>query len=222
MLVLAHGQDAERDRQILPREHAFTPGSAAARDVSIETMRAWGGDCGAAWRRASGQEQVVGEARDAHDFRGRVHLAVALPTTRKPVAFLPDAIQGLGAGFAFSRACGRRQLDGLVDLDVTGAAAEVAGERLLDLVARGTRARSEERLGGEEERRRAVAALCRASSANASWSGWSVPRSAMPSTVLTWRRRRRDRAPGRTGPACRRRVRCRCRIRPARSRASCP
>src|SRR3989441_13002086 len=53
----------------------------------------------------------------------------------------------------------RRQLDGFVDLDVTGAAAEVARERLLDRVARRTRARREECLGGEEERRCAIAAL---------------------------------------------------------------
>src|SRR5256885_17100977 len=56
----------------------------------------------------------------------------------------------------------RRQLDGFVDLDVTGAAAEVARERLLDRVARRTRACREERLCGKEERRCAVAALRRA------------------------------------------------------------
>src|SRR5688572_27683093 len=56
----------------------------------------------------------------------------------------------------------RRQLDGFVDLDVTGAAAEVAGERLLDGVARRRGISGQQRLGREQERRRAVAALRRA------------------------------------------------------------
>src|SRR2546427_11076165 len=73
------------------------------------------------------------------------------PTTRNPVGFLPDAIQGLRRRLRVLAAqAGGRQLDGFVDLDVTGAAAEVARERLFDLVARRTRARREECLGGEE------------------------------------------------------------------------
>src|SRR5439155_20764032 len=87
----------------------------------------------------------------------------AVPTTRGAEAFLPDAIQGLRRRLrVVSAHASRRQLDGFVDLDVTGAAAEVARERLLDRVARRTRARREECLGCEKERRCAIAASCRA------------------------------------------------------------
>src|SRR6267378_6168961 len=147
-----------------PVSTVFTPGSPAARDVSIERMRAWG------WGlRSSLAKSMRGRNRSSANRVTPVTFAVAstlrwaLPTTRKPVAFLPDAIQGLRRRLRILAAhAGRRQLDGFVDLDVTGAAAEVARERLLDLVARRTRARCEERLGGEEEGRRAIAALCRA------------------------------------------------------------
>src|SRR5260370_15360366 len=86
----------------------------------------------------------------------------AFPTTRNPMGFLPDAIQRLRrrARVLAAHAC-RRQLDGFIDLDVAGAAAKVAGQGLLDLVARRARARREQRLGGEQERRRAITALCR-------------------------------------------------------------
>src|SRR5688572_20393685 len=53
----------------------------------------------------------------------------------------------------------RGQLDRLVDLQVAGAAAEVARERALEPLARGLRLLVEERLRGEQEARRAVAAL---------------------------------------------------------------
>src|SRR2546425_9170801 len=51
------------------------------------------------------------------------------------------------------------ELDGIEDLGVTGAAAEVAGQRLLDLGAGRHRVVLEEPLGREEDPRRAVAAL---------------------------------------------------------------
>ena len=56
----------------------------------------------------------------------------------------------------------RGQLDGVEDLRVPGAAAEVARERLLDLLPRRRRPLGQERLSGEEDARRAVAALRRA------------------------------------------------------------
>src|SRR5256885_17268391 len=56
----------------------------------------------------------------------------------------------------------RRQLDGLVDLDVAGTATEVAGECVLDLVARGPGVGEQQRFGREQEGRGAVAALRRA------------------------------------------------------------
>ena len=56
----------------------------------------------------------------------------------------------------------RGQLDGIEDLGVAGAAAEVAGEGLAHLVAGGRRIVGQQGLGGEEDARRAVAALGRA------------------------------------------------------------
>src|SRR5213595_2157826 len=147
-----------------PVSTAFTPGALAARDVSIERMRAWG------WGlRSSLAKSMRGRNRSSANFVTPVTFAVAstlrwaFPTTRSPEGFLPDAIQGLRRRLrVLSAHPSRRQLDGFVDLDVTGAAAEVARERLLDRVAGRTRARREECLGGEEERRCAIAALCRA------------------------------------------------------------
>src|SRR5256886_4929353 len=143
---------------------AFTPGTLAARDGSIERIRAWG------WGlRSSLAKSMRGRNRSSANRVTPVTFAVAstlrwaFPTTRSPEGFLPDAIQGLRRRLrVLSAHASRRQLDGFVDLDVTGAAAEVARERLLDRVARRTRARREERLGGEKECRRAIAALGRA------------------------------------------------------------
>src|SRR5260370_14414961 len=53
----------------------------------------------------------------------------------------------------------RRELDRLVDLDVARAAAEVAGEGRLDVLARRSRIPGEQRFGCEEKGGRAVAAL---------------------------------------------------------------
>src|SRR5947208_6819890 len=147
-----------------PVSTAVTPGALAARDVSIERMRAWG------WGlRSSLAKSMRGRNRSSANRVTPVTFAVAstlrwgFPTTRNPVGFLPDAIQGLRRRLRVLAAqAGGRQLDGFVDLDVTGAAAEVARERLFDLVARRTRARREERLGGEKECRCAIAALGRA------------------------------------------------------------
>src|SRR5881398_2029841 len=135
--------------------------SRSARDGSIERIRAWG------WGlRSSLAKSMRGRNRSSANRVTPVTFAVAstlrwaFPTTRSPEGFLPDAIQGLRRRLrVLSAHASRRQLDGFVDLDVTGAAAEVARERLLDRVARRTRARREERLGGEKECRRAIAAL---------------------------------------------------------------
>src|SRR3982075_3488012 len=118
-----------------PVSTAFTPGSAAARDVSMERMRAWG------WGlRSSLAKSIRGKNRSSANRVTPVTLAVAstlrwaLPTTRRPAVFLLETRQGLRRGFrALPLHAGRRQLDCLVDLDVTGATAEVARERLLDL-----------------------------------------------------------------------------------------
>src|SRR2546425_1911535 len=147
-----------------PVSTACTPGMPAARDVSTERMRAWG------WGlRSSLAKSIRGRNRSSANRVMPVTFAVAstlrwaLPTTWNPAGFLPDAIQRLRCRRrVLPPHAGCRQLDCLVDLEVTGAAAEVARERLLNLIARGTRARCEQRLGGEEERRRAVATLRRA------------------------------------------------------------
>src|SRR3989449_6010951 len=144
-----------------PVSTAFTPDALAARAVSIERMRAWG------WGlRSSLAKSIRGRNRSSANRVTPVTFAVAstlrwaFPTTRNRVGFLLDAIEGLRCRLRVLAAhASRRQLDGFVDLEVTGAAAEVARERLLDLVARRARGRGEERLGGEEECRCAIAAL---------------------------------------------------------------
>src|ERR1700694_3936405 len=64
-----------------------------------------------------------------------------------------------GARVSFSTHPSRAQLYRFVDLDVARAAAEVAGERVLDLVARRLGVRGEQRFGRQQEGGRAVAAL---------------------------------------------------------------
>src|SRR5437867_8041688 len=147
-----------------PTSTALTPGRAAALDVSIETMRAWG------WGlRSSLAKSIRGRNRSSANFVTPVTFGVAstlrwaFPTTRNPVAFLPDAIQGLRCRLrVLAPHSSRRQLDGFVDLDVAGAAAKVARQCLLDVVSCGTRVGGEQRFSGEEERGGTVAALCRA------------------------------------------------------------
>src|SRR5882762_2250209 len=92
------------------------------------------------------------------------------PTTRRarplprrppfPPALEPAAMEHLlvrlGVRIAHSP---RRQLHRLEDLDVAGAAAQIAGQRLADLQARRLRFRVEERLRGAQDSRSAVAAL---------------------------------------------------------------
>src|SRR5690349_6663063 len=82
----------------------------------------------------------------------------AFPTTRRPG--LPEAIQALACGLGgLTPHAGGGQLHGFVDLDVAGAAAEVARQRAFDVVPVRTGVSGEQRLGGEQERRRAIAAL---------------------------------------------------------------
>src|SRR5213593_5219191 len=145
-----------------PVRTAFTPGTLAARDGSIERIRAWG------WGlRSSLAKSMRGRNRSSANRVTPVTFAVAstlrwaFPTTRNPVGFLPEAIQGLRYRLrVLAPHPSGRQLDGFVDLDVAGAAAEVAGQCLLDVVSCGTRVGGEQRFGSEEERRGTVAALC--------------------------------------------------------------
>src|SRR5258708_3289117 len=165
-----------------PVSTAFTPAKARALLVSMPVMRACG--CGL---RSSLQYNMRGRARSSANFVAPVTLATAstlrsaLPIMRvfpldgstvgwraarlgveasKRPLRLP-AIQALPRRLRplAPHSC-RRQLHRLVDLDVAGAAAEVAGEGLLDLVARGLGIGREQRFGREQKCGRAVAALC--------------------------------------------------------------
>src|SRR5256712_10990683 len=148
-----------------PVSTALTPGRARACAASTRTMRACG--CGL---RSSLLYSMRGRERSSANFVTPRTLAVAStlrsasPTTRRAVgrsaAFLPRAIQRLPCRLcALTPQTGRGQLHRLVDLDVAGAAAEVARQSLLDVVATGARVVGEERVGGEEEGWGAVAAL---------------------------------------------------------------
>src|SRR2546423_3969839 len=148
-----------------PVSTAFTPGNVRARDVSMAVMRAWG------WGlRSSLAYSMRGRNRSAANLVAPVTLAVAstlriaFPTTRKAAGrFLRVPIQGLPRRLGLLPAHARRgQFHGLVDLQVSGAAAQVARQRLLDLVTRGSRVLAEQRFRGEQEGGRAVPALRRA------------------------------------------------------------
>src|SRR6266851_1497073 len=156
---------------------ACTPSSRCAAVVSIEMMRA----CG--WvLRSSLQYSIRGNARSsakrvapvtfatASTFRSAFPMTLegwtvgmlegGLPSNFPTFPRLRVAIQRLPRGLReFASHPRRGQLDRFIDLDIAGAAAEVTGERVLDLVARRLRIGFEERFGGEEESGRAVPAL---------------------------------------------------------------
>src|ERR1700694_1208818 len=129
-----------------PVSTATTPGSARARAVSTRRIRA----CGCGLRRIR-PKSMRGNARSSANLVCPLTLAKAsglisdLPTTDSSS---PTAL-----------ASRRRQLDGFEDLEVTGAAAEHAGERLLDRIACWVRVTVEQRHRGEQHGGRAVSAL---------------------------------------------------------------
>src|SRR2546429_78588 len=149
----------------LPVSTAFTPGSARACDMSMPVMRAWG--CGL---RSSLAYNMRGRNRSSANLVTPVTLAVAstlriaFPTTRRAAGcFLRVPIQGLPRRLGLLPPhARRRQFHRLVDLQVSRAAAQVARQRLLDLVTRGSRVLVEQRFGGEQEGGRTVPALRRA------------------------------------------------------------
>src|SRR4051794_2318629 len=103
-----------------------------------------------------------GKARSSANLVAPVTFAVAStfrrarPMTRR---FL-SAIQGFPRCFSLFAAHSRGgQFDCLVDLDVAGTTAEVAGQRIFDFVARGCGIRGEQGLSGEQKRGCTVAAL---------------------------------------------------------------
>src|SRR3989454_1427843 len=141
-----------------PVSTAFPPASRSALVVSILTIFACG--CGL---RSSLAYSIRGKNKSSAKIVAPVTFAVAsifrraLPMT---VWRLAPAIQRLRRRLGLLPAhAGGGQLHRLVDLEVTGAAAEVAGQRLLDRVAGGARVGHEQGVGGEEEGRRAVTAL---------------------------------------------------------------
>src|SRR5207237_7644075 len=173
----------------LPVSTAFTPGRPAAFAVSMRTMRACG--CGLrssfaysirGRKRSSANFVTPATLAVASTLRwafpttrradgrtggradgGSVPFPSGGPPVRLSALFLPDAIQGLRDRLrVLASEAGRGQLYRLVDLDVAGAAAEVAGEGLLDLLPHRPRVPGEQRLGGEQKGRGAVAALRRA------------------------------------------------------------
>ena len=89
VLILAHGEDAERNREVLPRKdrlyarYACGPGRVDREDTSVGV-----GAAEQLGEEHAGQEQVVGEPRDPRDFRGRIHLAVGLSYHSEPRGFL--------------------------------------------------------------------------------------------------------------------------------------
>src|SRR5579864_256547 len=84
--------------------------------------------------------------------------------TARPVTLATASTLGSGLPTTENSATDalRSQHDRVEDLGVPGAAAEVSGEGLTDLVARRFRVAFEQRLRGQQDARRAVAALCRA------------------------------------------------------------
>src|SRR3989449_1826596 len=169
-----------------PVSTACTPSSARARETSMRRMRA----CG--WvERSTLANSMRGRNRSSANLVTPVTFAVAstlrnafpmrrkdgrtegatmagscipFPSFRLSVAFLlPAAIERLRCRLCrLTSQASRGQFDGLVDLDVAGAAAQVARERRLDLPAVRSRVVAQQRKGGEQERRGAVAALRRA------------------------------------------------------------
>src|SRR2546426_4514567 len=139
-----------------PVRTACTPSSRCAAVVSIDVMRA----CG--WvLRSSLQYSIRGKARSSANFVAPVTFAVAsIFRCARPMTRRLSAIKRFASWFGFFPThAGRGQLYRFIDLDIAGAAAQVAGERVLDLGARRVWIGCEQRLGGEEESGRAVAAL---------------------------------------------------------------
>src|SRR2546423_7101468 len=129
-----------------PVSTASTPGSARARLVSTRTIRA----CGCGLRRIR-PKSIRGSARSSANL--------VCPLTLAKASGLVNDLPTIASSSAMAPASRRRQLDGLEDLEVTSTAAEHAGKRFLDRVARWVRVTVEQRPGGEQHRRRAIPTL---------------------------------------------------------------
>src|SRR2546425_3203282 len=160
-----------------PVRTACTPSSCRAAVVSTETILA----CGCVLR-SSLQYSMRGNDRSSANrvapvtFATASTLRSALPMTecwtvgmlegelpsnfptfprlRVPIQRFPGGLRD------FPPHPRRGQLDRFVDLDVAGAAAEVAGQRVLDLVTGGVRVGGQQGFGRQQKRGGTVAALC--------------------------------------------------------------
>src|SRR6185503_11241204 len=88
-----------------------------------------------------------------------------LPMTFRGAPFFPlpllITVDALFGGFRrFTAHPGRGQFHGLEDLEIAGAAAQIARKRLLDLLAIGTAIVFEQLFGDQQESGRAIPALC--------------------------------------------------------------
>src|SRR5467141_285218 len=128
-----------------PVRTACTPSSFAAADASTETMRA----CGCVLR-SSLQYSIRGNVRSSAKRVAPVTFATA-STLRRAFPMTLCMLHPL-----------RGQFDRFINLDIAGAAAQVAGERVLDFCTCRLGIGGEQCLGGEEKGGRAVAALRRA------------------------------------------------------------
>ena len=194
VLVLTDGEDAVGDGQVLARDDGVDAGERErlrrvdALDARVRLGRAE--DFAVEHAR---QRDVVGEARLAHALRARVHLAEGLadrPSVLAPLRFFPVrlhrllfvAVDALARQLGLFAAHARGgQLDRLVNLDVAGAAAEVAGEGFFDLFARRVGVRLQAALwrrgGSRACSSRTARRRCRRRS---SCSGWRPSAVAMP------------------------------------------
>ena len=76
MLILAHGQNPEGDRQVSTRQHSLhTRQGLGSRGINTRDAGVGMGTAEQLGVQHAGEEEVVGESRHAGDFGGRVHFA---------------------------------------------------------------------------------------------------------------------------------------------------
>ncbi len=162
-------------RHVVVREHGVHAGHRhAPRRCRSTTMRACACGLRSVWPQSiPGDDQVARVGELALHLRRRVG-------ARDELADLADLKRA-----ARSASCARGQPHGVEDLRVAGAAAEVAGERLADLVVRRVRAAPQQIGRRDDEPGRAEAALHRACVDECLLHRMQRRRPASPSTVVT-------------------------------------
>ena len=170
----------------------------------------------AAMRSPAVEAEPAGEPRAA-----RAQGARSVTRRRRAPRLRACARRRRGGSARGSRRAPRAPSDRLHDRLVARAAAEMAREQILDLVARRRAPRSRKSVGGHQDAGVQKPHWSAWRSWKASWSGFSSPSPARPSTVSISRRRPGRRAAGTSAPRRRRGARCRRRRRRARSRRAC-